>query len=255
MDVIMLYKYVGHEDSKELDKILKYFVEDGTIRATCPHDFNDPAEFKVRMDFEADEPEISKRFYDFYPNDSEDECKRWVNQQLGSNGYEAYQMRGNLLLSTGVICLTNNPYNYLMWSHYAKSHSGFCIGFDDDIVNLLDGDDFFASGLVNYSSLCPVVNFYNASQEEFCRALLFNKSDCWEYEAEFRIVSTRHGIKKFDKSLIKEITIGCRPDHELTTAVLELIDSEIEIYKMKCPPGTYQLEKVRLEKNTFSQGY
>ena len=30
----MLYKYVGHEDPNELIKILKFFIEDGTIRAT-----------------------------------------------------------------------------------------------------------------------------------------------------------------------------------------------------------------------------
>ena len=44
----MLYKYVGHEDPNELIKILKFFIEDGTIRATRPHDFNDPAEFKAK---------------------------------------------------------------------------------------------------------------------------------------------------------------------------------------------------------------
>jgi hypothetical protein len=29
----VLYKYVGHEDPNELIKILKFFIEDGTIRA------------------------------------------------------------------------------------------------------------------------------------------------------------------------------------------------------------------------------
>jgi hypothetical protein len=45
----VLYKYVGHEDPNELIKILKFFIEDGTIRATRPHDFNDPAEFKAKL--------------------------------------------------------------------------------------------------------------------------------------------------------------------------------------------------------------
>ncbi len=49
----MLYKYVGHEDPNELIKILKFFIEDGTIRATRPHDFNDPAEFKAKFSFDA----------------------------------------------------------------------------------------------------------------------------------------------------------------------------------------------------------
>ncbi len=49
----MLYKYVGHEDPNELIKILKFFIEDGTIRATRPHEFNDPAEFKVKFSFDA----------------------------------------------------------------------------------------------------------------------------------------------------------------------------------------------------------
>lgn len=36
--------------------------------------------------------------------------------------------------SFGIMSLTIHPLNYLMWSHYANSHKGFCIGFDTDLL-------------------------------------------------------------------------------------------------------------------------
>ncbi|MDY1897331.1 hypothetical protein RKJ46_28515 [Klebsiella pneumoniae] len=44
----MLYKYIGNHDKEETIKCLKYFLEDGTIKASDPFSFNDPSELKNR---------------------------------------------------------------------------------------------------------------------------------------------------------------------------------------------------------------
>lgn len=215
----MLYKYVGHEDPNELIKILKFFIEDGTIRATRPHDFNDPAEFKAKFSF------------------------------------DAYMLRGNLLLDTGVICLTRTDTNYLMWSHYASSHSGFCIGFDDAIVEALDDRHTALNGDVEYVKSPPEVNFYTADVYDIVRAIFLHKGESWKYEEEFRIISELPGLKKLDTSLIKEISIGCKPYPELESFARELLDSNLAVYKMLCPTDSYQLKRVELDKNLSFQGY
>ncbi|WP_375700730.1 hypothetical protein [Klebsiella pneumoniae] len=55
------------EDPNELIKILKFFIEDGTIRATRPHDFNDPAEFKAKFSFDATIQEKLVRYHEMWP--------------------------------------------------------------------------------------------------------------------------------------------------------------------------------------------
>lgn len=39
---------------------------------------------------------------------------------------------------TKAFCLAENPYNYLMWSHYADAHKGFCLEFTDYTDDELD---------------------------------------------------------------------------------------------------------------------
>lgn len=251
----MLYKYVGSSVPEDTIKYLKYYLEDGKIRATRPNDFNDPAEFKVNFDYDADIDAIKKRFFELWPNHHNDEFERWLlSQTEHSRSFDNYMIRTTFLQCRGVICLTKRPDNYLMWSHYAHSHSGFCIGFDDGFINAFD-DGFFVRGEVKYSSDVPVVNFFTDSAKEIAAALCLNKSDVWEYEEEVRIVTENCGVKLFDKSLIKEITIGCKASSQLQNYVHQLFDSGIEIYKMKCPPGSYKLEKIRLEKDTDFLGY
>ncbi|SLQ82528.1 Protein of uncharacterised function (DUF2971) [Klebsiella pneumoniae] len=174
----MLYKYVGHEDPNELIKILKFFIEDGTIRATRPHDFNDPAEFKAKFSFDATIQEKLVRYHEMWPGKSDDDGENWLRGRTkNAEEFDAYMLRGNLLLDTGVICLTRTDTNYLMWSHYASSHSGFCIGFDDAIVEALDDRHTALNGDVEYVKSPPEVNFYTADVYDIVRAIFLHKGE------------------------------------------------------------------------------
>lgn len=241
---MMLYKYVGHEDTSKLIEILKFFIEDGTIRATSPHYFNDPAELKVQFDFNATKEEKEARFYEMWADKNDESCANWLrNRDLHTEQYDAYMLRGNLLHSTGVICLTKDYNNFLMWSHYARAHSGFCIGFDDTIVNALDDSNTIAQGEVEYSDNLPVVNFYTSDIHDIIKALFMYKGTVWKYEEEFRVISQTSGIKTFNKSLVREVIIGCRPHPNLEIYMQTLANSELAIFKMSCPPGSYHLER------------
>lgn len=252
----MLYKYVGHEDPNELVNILRYFVEDGTIRASCPHDFNDPAEFKAQIEFTADKETIRERYFSMWPQQAtEEHFELWYSANIESGEwFDVYSIRRNFLMDRGVICLTRRPDNYLMWSHYARSHSGFCIGFDDD-MSLEFGDDRIISGEVQYTRDIPTINFFTDTAEIGVPALCLNKNDAWSYEEEFRVVTRNHGIKTFNKSLIREITIGCKPSSEIEEYARQFIGSNINVYKMLCPPDSYQLTKVELKEDVYFQGY
>ncbi|MEI8614923.1 DUF2971 domain-containing protein [Shewanella sp. PP-He15 brown] len=242
----MIYKYIGTSSPEESIKILEYFVNDGSIMASNPRTFNDPSEFKVKYNFEADKGIIQERFFVDNPSKSIHDFESWYNSfNENSKWYIGYETRKNLLHSTGVVCFTTESENYLMWSHYAKSHTGFCIGFDDEILDTIES--YQAKGPVEYSNEVPEFKYYSQTVEDFYKVVFFNKSTSWAYEKEFRVVTDRCGIKKFNKSLIKEIIIGCKSPVELDQFVRQYINTEIAVYHMIDLPSAYQLKKERMK--------
>ncbi len=103
-----------------------------------------------------------------------------------------------------VYCLTSCPRNILMWSHYADSHTGFCIRYKKDI--LLDNEDFHQKNNVDYSgepvSLldCLVDPTAKITSEQ----VIFRKSPAWKYEKEFRIIHKDLAKDEYDKYRVVE---------------------------------------------------
>lgn len=93
--------------------------------------------------------------------------------------------------STGVVCMTRNPNNLLMWAHYAAQHKGILIEFDEGNP-LLDCPDLFdVEYSVDRASYDPTGN-HAKDVETFAK----RKSAEWDYEAEVRlIVQLDHTIK------------------------------------------------------------
>ncbi|MCU4703326.1 DUF2971 domain-containing protein [Klebsiella pneumoniae] len=60
-----------------------------------------------------------------------------------------------------------------MWSHYSASHTGFCIGFDDDFVRTIG--DVALAGSVQYRENVPLFNFFTDPKEEFAHKIFFTK--------------------------------------------------------------------------------
>lgn len=244
----MLYKYVGNEDPIKAVDYLKRFVIDRTIKATAPLQFNDPTEFKVNFTFDATEDEKIARARTLWPQRSKKDHERWArNRDAHAEWHDALMVRSGFLQLSGVICLTLDPDNFLMWSHYAHSHSGFCIGFADEVLDGLITKGCVAWDYVKYKEEPASVNFYNASEEDFGRAFFMHKSKDWNYEKEYRLVFSQAGVKKINTSLIKEIVLGCRVSSELEKYARTFIGSGIGVFKMRESVSSYQLEKIELK--------
>ncbi|EAZ7286628.1 DUF2971 domain-containing protein [Salmonella enterica] len=243
----MLYKYVGSSNPEDTINYLKYFLEDGTIRASDPFTFNDPSEFKIDLDLRADKDTARKRFIKDRPNDTHFES--WFRGLEQAKWSIITDSRQQIMSMYGVICLTPKPDNYLMWSHYAASHTGFCIGFDEKFLETIE--DIELAGYVNYSDDVPVFSFFSEKPEDFSDKIVFSKHTCWAYEVEYRAVTSSQGIKKFDKSHIKEVILGSHVPYEVEQYVRNFLDSNIKIYKMASPFNTYSLKKVEVTSDVF----
>jgi Protein of unknown function (DUF2971) len=115
----------------------------------------------------------------------------------------------------GVLSLTRQPLNPLMWAHYGMSHSGAVIGIDVEEAGLNDpGLSLICAsqGEVVYSATKPVhaidvetfdesllenidsLSFESVSSNFFKRAFLY-KSLEWSYEEEVRVIKnvTKYG--------------------------------------------------------------
>ncbi|PIK14399.1 DUF2971 domain-containing protein [Halobacteriovorax sp. JY17] len=115
------------------------------------------------------------------------------------------------------ICsLSKDDNNMLMWSHYANSHRGVCIG-----VTVEDSLDIIHSGPVTYLDDLPTLQYHSTPQE-----VLMKKLKAWNYEREHRVIST----DQFVKISVKEIIFGsrCTSVHKkIVRAIVEKYSPEI----------------------------
>lgn len=165
----MLYKYIGNHDKEETIKCLKYFLEDGTIKASDPFSFNDPSELKIDLGLNTTRAIAKKRYRKDKPKESN--FDQWFSGLKQARWHTINATREQMMSKYGIVCLTPNPDNFLMWSHYSASHTGFCIGFDDDFVGTID--EVQIAGSVMYSENVPLYNFFTDPLAEFAHKIFF----------------------------------------------------------------------------------
>jgi hypothetical protein len=243
----LLYKFLGAESGPDAVKLLECVCNDHTLRASAPTSFNDPFEFKVSLDFEAEEDVIRHRYFEDNPNTNDADYNKWRAEFTDqSKWWACQQTRAALLSSSGVICFTTMEDNHLLWSHYATQHMGFCVGFDDSITRGLPGVE--RHGPVAYRREAPGFRFYYDKPEAFAKKAFLFKSDCWAYENEYRVVVDRQGLVKFPGSVLREVILGCRAYPELRRYADQRLDKvEFGFYQMVENFRAYSLTKKRIE--------
>lgn len=155
-------------------------------------------------------------------------------------------------IQRAVTCFSKASDNLLMWSHYANSHNGLCIGFD-----LLK---FYSHAKkwnyerllipVQYSYKIEFVDFYEAPRDAFL-TWLRNKSNHWKYEKEIRMIispvifddSYKIALPIDISSLVK-VFIGCNVDPEKELNVINICKEKypkVKVYKMELSKDCYKL--------------
>jgi DUF2971 family protein len=114
--------------------------------------------------------------------------------------------RARLRNQFGIVCLTTEPDNHLMWVNYARGHTGFVIGFRTDAP-------FFRAGGTGLRRVVYDSPPSDSPEEDAC----FYKSPDWEYEKEWRYVRAFREsedrlvlVDIHGENLITEIIFGSR---------------------------------------------
>jgi len=269
----MLYKYVTF-DRKDI-------LENRLIRFTQPGCFNDPFEMHPSFDLmsKADlaalpdaphqegveapkmkllTPEaLNAMFTALMPG-----IQRAIRATVAGQG--ACALDNNLIARSvfdekyGIFCLTDLPNNLLMWAHYANSHKGLVIQFDETHEFFqTTATDNPETGLrkVEYSNQRPVLSYSTIESP----AIFYRKSTDWSYENEWRFIKPlAQATKVIDApiyplhlfslpvSAITGVILGATMPHEHSQQIFEICSrSELQhvtIYQVQLNDITFQLD-------------
>ena len=227
-----------------------------TIKFTAPADFNDP--FECAPKFAA----VSDAELDLYCSEfmlRQGHVKNATDARISSKALK-FNVRLNesrllenakeAVRNVGVACFSRNCTSILMWSHYATSHKGFCVEYEDPAPV---SEHFGHTQAVRYTSDYPTLPFidycklqdfahYRLWEEDFERvsqafsaSAFLTKSPEWGYEEEVRCIRPPRrggaGLATLPAHCIKGVILGAKHTSDLA--------EHIESLNAACVPHAY----------------
>lgn len=216
-NVIYRYKYLP------LNKDSIKTITEGSISFTCPHAFNDPFDCRPYvcpnsvLDISAKRPDLYRKVgQELRLSPAERIMKKSVLLKRLSDRVESGQWIADLLAGVGVVSLSTDALNTLMWSHYANFHRGFVLEFRIPLRGRKEEAQFARDRLtpfpVRYSVDRPHVEMFSKSSE-LVEKILLTKSLDWAYEAEERVVDQTRGpgVFKYRRNdILRSIICGVK---------------------------------------------
>src|SRR5262249_23664427 len=110
--------------------------------------------------------------------------------------YQSHHFESVMSSMCVFLSLSEEALNTTMWSHYADSHRGFVIGFDEKHPYFAARNEFeFGLQKVTYANRRYMLDLQRAANDDdqafiddFVRNVILTKSDAWAYEKEWRLV-------------------------------------------------------------------
>jgi Protein of unknown function (DUF2971) len=247
----MLYKYLRPERVDVLRKL--------EIRFTQPDALNDPFELRPRFESLISEVEalaicsatpidfdpILRQAYSMLPEqqrsllgyeDAAASFKSFMETDQGRSAVSAgllWFLRFNrqaaaplreslyeaLNRGVGILSLTEVPDEPLMWAHYAESHRGILLGFDEEHAffnrRRSENDEFYLRKVI-YADLPPTPTALAVDGN----ALLVTKGTKWSYEREWRMFAPLEDASRAIEVVGDSVHLFSLPAEALVSAVI-----------------------------------
>lgn len=249
----VLYKFRSWED-----KFHRQIINDSLAFFTSPLRFNDPFDCAIPVHFgklSSHEilQDINEHLKQHQPHLKRSERRAKARELKKQKHYKNMELQTQLqreirASAFGIFSLTSNPNNIVMWSHYADSHKGFCIGFD--IQKLLKT----ALGLttyggrtlpvllelhkINYMETFPYMDRQRLSTWKRMIIPVTTKSTDWSYEEEYRVLAygAPDRAAAIPKGTIVKLILGCETPKEQKAELIDIVadkHSNIDLYQAK----------------------
>lgn len=246
VESIYRYKYLPFSEGS-----LK-MITLGTLKYTCPLEFNDPFDCMPAYDpasidnLNINRPDLIQKVAEYHGIPMEVARRIAINN--AHNGVESGEFARGLVSELGVVSLSRDPTNILMWSHYAEHHKGFVVELRiamDAPRDLLDSVMPFP---VVYQVERPVVDW---ASDFDVKPYFLTKSRDWKYEQEERILTTSEGpgIHPYSrKHFLWSVIAGSRMSSDNYLALKGSVDQasleigrEIPLYRAELAGSKYKL--------------
>jgi hypothetical protein len=262
-----IYKYRNWNDGKYGRDILNKFE----LYLASPSQFNDPFDSKIINNhssmngserrlfidkllklgiksFDRIEPKPS---YEFKVAIIE---KMMIEEPLGFQNYALEAEHKVVDRIIGIISMSATWNNLLMWSHYAKEHKGYCVGFNEN--KMMNSGLFKSGAMVMYpkDNAFPNIHPMMDQNESFFKRT-FTKSAEWKYEQEYRflnIFTTDKQSKKNERlvkikpSFIDEVIIGMKMPEPNVKEIVNIC-RKYDIKVFQAAPVDFKFELTKKE--------
>ena len=153
----------------------------------------------------------------------------------------------------GVISFSYRWDSILMWTHYAKNHKGFCVGFSK--AELERSTIIGTAGPATYTDIFPPLDPLeeNIHKEIFLKT--HTKAKDWAYEEEYRITNlwSEHDPSiadrkvNFPDNFISEIILGYLISPEHKREILQIAEAKnVPVYQITKKNRSFLFDKVKL---------
>jgi hypothetical protein len=255
--VIYRYKYLPFNEYS-----LKA-ISEGTIKFTCPLEFNDP--FDCRPFFDTTQiDQIHKLRPDLY-KEAMDRRGLSPGQRILKRNEFVTRLRNriedgsfaeDLLRKVGVVSLTRDPLSILMWSHYADRHKGFALELRIPTCGSSRDASLALHRLlplaVHYSKTMTTVALGPTHDYEVVKKMVLTKGEGWKYEAEERVVDHERppGVYPYRRDdILCSVIAGmgmCREHYQTLEKVVANVSvhslPNLRLYRATAVPAEYRVE-------------
>lgn len=165
----------------------------------------------------------------------------------------------------GVLCLSRNSNQPLMWAHYADSHRGVMLEFDSEHPAFnrkrSASDEFGFLRSVSYSTVRPAITMQALDGDRVFEDFALTKADPWSYEEEIRLIwplrfadnivetsSGPIGLLSCPSSAVVSVTLGCKASEKTLDKVQQVLWSQ---------PNTEHIavRRAQLDETAFTLNY
>lgn len=230
-------------------------IADGTLKFTCPLEFNDPFDSmpaydpnsiknvtKLRPDL------IRKAGKNLGLSPAKRIQKNWWFQKNVEAGINSGDYAKAIIGGLGIFCVSRTPCNPLMWAHYADSHKGFTV----ELRIAMDAPGTHIQTIlpcpVEYTKTRPIINWAHSVERDL-EKYFFTKSEDWSYEQEERTITPGAGIYAYSRAhFLCSVIAGARisePDYETLKAVVgkasRELGKEVPLHKAQLAQHSYRV--------------
>lgn len=253
IEVPRLYKYMSLERLLDLLKV-------PTIRFTQPEALNDPYECHLTLD----RHEVAADYRHFRRSQSPEMSAEALEKSVASLEdtlvMDALHRYRELRANFGLVSLSEDPLQLLMWAHYGCEHKGVAVELDlmhptlrpgspgGDVYSDLRKVQYTQKKIVGIPSRSKIIE------------VLCTKSPDWSYEREWRLIRTLNLTRQakpgvhvvdFDLSAIRTIYLGANFNptklEELADLVAAAPRPGPSIYQVELVPHSFALRAVDIK--------